>query len=114
MKILESPDKKLLQYSLAKHRWVWDTDSIAVMPISDSVADLQVKKLLGLKEVVLNSLKIASCFGSQVSMPVMKLLGGTKGVADVVLNLNSAVHEGLLEKAGPLFMFAHDSIQQSV
>mmetsp|Transcript_3491 Transcript_3491/g.7827 ORF Transcript_3491/g.7827 Transcript_3491/m.7827 type:complete len:656 (+) Transcript_3491:3-1970(+) len=32
----------------------------------------------------------------------------------MVQNLEAAVDEGLLEKAGPLFMFAHDSIQQSV
>jgi len=114
MKTLESSGKNILTYSLAKRRWIWDADSIAIMPVSDNVAGLLLKRLQCIEETVLKSLIIASCFGSQANLPVMKLLNGMKGVADVVQNLDIAVGEGLLERAGPFFMFVHDSIQQSV
>lgn len=114
MKTLERPDKKILRFSFAKRRWIWDTDTIAVMSISDSVAGLIVEKVIRMEKTMLNSLIIASCFGSQWNTHVMELLNGLKGIPDIVQNLDAAVDEGLIEKAGPLFMFAHDSIQQSV
>jgi len=114
MKTLVCPDNNILTYSLAKRRWIWDADSVAVMSISDSVADLLVKKLLCVEKAVLKSLIMASCFGCQVNVSVMELLNGMEGIDNMVQNLEAAVDEGLLEKAGPLFMFAHDSIQQSV
>ncbi|KAL7542869.1 hypothetical protein ACHAXR_012176 [Thalassiosira sp. AJA248-18] len=113
-KTLASPDKKIVTFSLSKRRWIWDTDTISVMTISDGVAGLLLKKLLRVEKSILDSLIIASCFGSQMNTFVMELLNGMRGVADIVQNLDAAVNEGLLEKAGPLFMFAHDSIQQSV
>ena len=112
MKTLEA--SKILTYSIAKRRWVWDGDSIAVMAISDSVAGLLVKKLLRIEKTVLDALIVASCFGSQVNIEVMELLEGMRGVNNFVQKLVEAVDEGILEKAGPLFMFSHDSIQQSV
>ncbi|KAL7544942.1 hypothetical protein ACHAWF_008314 [Thalassiosira exigua] len=114
VKTLESPDKKILTYSLDKRRWIWDADSIAVMTISDSVAGLLVKRLLSVEKSMLDSLIIASCFGSQANTSVIELLHGLKGIGNIVKHLDAAVDEGILEKAGPLYMFAHDSIQQSV
>jgi ATP-dependent RNA helicase DDX31/DBP7 len=114
IKTLESPDKKILTYSLDKRRWIWDADSIAVMTISDSVAGLIVKRLLSVEKSMLDSLILASCFGSQANVSVMALLNGMKRIDDIPQNLDAAVNEGILEKAGPFYMFAHDSIQQSV
>ena len=113
IKTLNSPDKKILTFSLAKRRWVWDCDTISVMTISDSVAGLLLEKILCVEKTMMDALIIASCFGSQVNTYVMELLDGTRGVADIVHSLDEAVNEGLLEKAGPFFMFAHDSIQQA-
>jgi len=114
LKTLESPNKNILTYSLAKRRWMWDTGCIAMIPISDNVVGLLVKKLRSIEKTVLDSLIIASCFGSQVDLSVVTLLSGMKRIFDIGANLCVAVDEGVLEKAGPLFMFAHDSIQQSV
>lgn len=105
---------KIVTYSLIEERWIWDLDSISIMTISDDVAGLLLKKLQSLDKNMLNSLMVASCFGSQVNISVMTLLNGMRQVDDFQASLNAAVDEGLLEKAGPLYMFAHDLIQQSV
>lgn len=112
LKSLES--QRILSYNLEKRRWVWDIDSIAITSISDSVAGLLAKKLLCIEKQVLDSLIIASCFGFQTNSCMLELLNGIRGVVDVVASCMAAVNEGLLERAGPLFMFAHDSLQEAV
>ena len=114
MKILQDPRKKMLYYSVSKHRWRWDADSIALTSITGNVAGLLMNKLLCIEKNTLDCLIIASCFGSQVNSCVIQNLEGMKGTVNMIENLEAMVVEGLLEKAGPLFMFVHDAIQQTV
>jgi hypothetical protein len=114
IKSLQSPEKKLLRFSLSDQQWIWDADSISLLPISGNVAGLLMNKLLRMSKNVLNCLSIASCFGSQVNSDIITLLDGLRGATNIIGNLESVVNEGLLERAGPLFVFAHDSIQEIV
>jgi predicted ATPase len=112
MKSLEK--SKMLTYNLSERQWVWDTDIVPLQRISDSVAGLLMSKLLNLDKNVLDCLIIASCFGSQINMPIMDLLDGLRGVTHISKNLDIGVEEGILEKAGPLYMFSHNSLQHTV
>lgn len=112
MKSLEK--SKMLTYNLSERQWVWDTDIVPLQRISDSVAGLLMSKLLNLDKNVLDCLIMASCFGTQINMPIMELLEGLRGVTNVGANLDIGVEEGILEKAGPLYMFSHNSLQQTV
>lgn len=112
MKSLEK--SKMLTYNLSERQWVWDTDIVPLQRISDSVAGLLMSKLLNLDKNVLDCLIMASCFGTQINKPIMELLEGLRGVTGVGANLDIGVEEGILEKAGPLYMFSHNSLQQTV
>jgi len=112
MKSLEK--SKMLTYNLSERQWVWDTDIVPLQRISDSVAGLLMSKLLNLNKSVLDCLIMASCFGSQINMPIMELLDGLRGVTNIGKNLFIGVEEGILEKAGPLYMFSHNSLQRTV
>jgi predicted ATPase len=112
MKSLEK--SKMLTYNLSERQWVWDTDIVPLQRISDSVAGLLMSKLLNLDKNVLDCLIMASCFGSQINMAIMDLLDGLRGVTHISNNLDLGVEEGILEKAGPLYMFSHNSLQHTV
>ena len=112
MKSLEK--SMMLTYNLSERQWVWDTDIVPLHRISDSVAGFLMSKLLNLPKNVLNCLTMASCFGLQINMPIMELLDGLRGVTQISNNLDIGVEEGILEKAGPLYMFSHNSLQQTV
>ena len=112
MKSLEK--SMMLTYNVSERQWVWDTDIVPLQRISDSVAGLLMNKLLNVDKSVLDCLIMASCFGSQINLPIMELLDGLRGVTNVRANLDIGVEEGILEKAGPLYMFSHNSLQQTV
>lgn len=105
----------MLRFSVKKRRWIWDEDVIDLQMISEGVAELLTRKLVNLSENVLLTLKIASCFGYQVNDLTMKLLNDEDGFSfDLIEALNSAVREGLMEKALYQYCFAHDILKESV
>ena len=112
MKSLEK--SKMLTYNLSERQWSWDIDIVPLQRISSSVAGLIMSKLLNLDQNIMDVLIMASCFGSQVNVSIMVLLNGLRGVTNISSALDRAVEEGILEKAGPLYMFAHNSLQETV
>ena len=114
LEILVNPDgKKLLHYKIDQRRWVWDSEKIAMLSIGKNVANLLSSKLSKIDEDSLDCLIIASCFGSQVNSSIIGLIDGVRDLEDLTGTLGSLVEEGLIERAGPLLMFPHDSIQQA-
>jgi predicted ATPase len=111
MKSLEK--SKMLTYNLSERQWTWDIDIVPLQRISGGVVGLLMSKLLDLNKNVLDCLVMASCFGSQVNVSIMELLDGLRGVSNIGLNLDRASEEGILDKAGPLYMFSHNSLQQT-
>ena len=71
------------------------------------------KKLEQLPPRIIETLKVASCFGSQVNESIIRLLGPSQFVEDMTEALELAEAEGIIEKAGPIFAFSHDMLQES-
>lgn len=103
-----------LNYSLSSRKWEWDEDLIQNRTISDGVADLLTRKLLRLPKDVLSALHVMSCFGSEVSLSILKLVNDVCGNTNVIANLNHATNEGLTKKTNKSCSFVHDMIQQAV
>eukprot|EP00970_Alexandrium_tamarense_P009155 scaffold1803_cov195-Alexandrium_tamarense.AAC.31 len=95
--------------------WEYDSDLIDVCPITESVAELFTAKLRRLSEEVMLGLQICSCFGSQVERRVIDFVKDYDGESSVDINaaIDVAVSEGLVERTGQIFLFAHDMIQQA-
>lgn len=106
----------ILQFSVKSRRWVWDDDVIDLISISKGVAELLSEKLTMLPSSLIEVLKVASAFGSQVEVSTLKLLNKDPLAFRLQLghSLPLAVQEGFMEKAGPVYAFSHDSLQAAV
>ena len=56
-------DRRLLEYSVSKRRWVWDEDDISSMNITGNVLYLLSSKMNGLSENTQSVIKSVACFG---------------------------------------------------
>ena len=101
----------LLTHSFSRG-WEWDADSIDIFPITDSVAELYAFKLQRLPKDILLGIQILSCFGFQVDQQVLDFVADYDGEASINMNaaLQVATSEGLIERAGHLISFTHDTI----
>lgn len=70
------------------------------------------RKLELLPRDVIDTLKVASCFG-QIDVSTIRRIDLGKFAPDLFKALEVAVKEGILEKAGPLYAFSHDMLQES-
>ena len=97
---------------MKSRRWVWDDDSIDIQMISEGVVELLTRKLQQLSQDVIETLKVVACFG-QVSESMLKMLDLGQFVPDMQETLELAMKEGIIEKAGSIFAFSHDMLQES-
>jgi len=104
--------ENVLSWSVKSRRFIWDDTCIDMQTMSEGVVELLSTKLRQLPHDVIESLKIASCFG-QISLSTIELLDLGWFVPNLLEALETAVQEGILEKAGPLFAFSHDMLQES-
>ena len=95
--------------------WEWDADSIDILLITDSVAELYTFKLRRLPRDTLLGLQILSCFGSQIDQHVLRYVVNYDGEHSV--DINTAIHvalsNGLVERAAHFVRFTHDMIQKA-
>ena len=89
----------LLQFSVKERRWIWDEDVIDLQMISDGVANLLTQKLERLSPNVLITLKVCCCLGFQVEESAIAMLNSDDFPFNLTEGLDSAVKEGLMEKA---------------
>lgn len=82
--------------------------------MSNGVAEFLTRKLLRLPNNVLSALRIASIFGSEVSVQVLTNVRDTNGHIDILSDLSCAAAEGLVKITNETCSFVHDMIQQSV
>ena len=106
-------EEKLLYYSLADKRWVWDIEAVRAVSIDETVAELLARKLLQLPLNVQESLKVISCLGTQIDHNTLQLLSQAEVWRDLDVGLEAAVRENILESQGNVYRFAHDLPQQA-
>ena len=104
--------RKLITFSVKARRWTWDDIAIELQIMSENVAEFLTEKFQQLPSDVIEMLKVASCFG-QVNMSTIHLLDLGQFVPNMLESLESAVKEGIIERAGPIFAFSHDMLQES-
>ena len=106
----------VLEFSVRHRRWMWDCDVIDMQMISEGVAELLIATFNQLPDQLMQSAMIASCFGSQVEYGTLDLLNADQPLLpfDVPAALQLAINAGIMEKAGPVYQFTHDIIQQTI
>lgn len=91
----------MLQFdSTITHQWIFDTDVIDLMIISDEVAQLLTKKLGQLPTPLVQAMKIISCIGYQINRSTIDLLNiNSQSQFNMENMLQMAINEGLIERA---------------
>jgi len=102
----------IITFSVKARQWMWDDTTIELQMISEDVAEFMTKRLKQHPGVVIEALKVVSCFG-QVNISTIQLLDLGQFVPNMLEALEVAETEGLLDRAGPVFAFSHDMLQES-
>jgi predicted ATPase len=101
-----------MSYSVKDRRWIWDEITIDLQMISEGVVELLTRKLRQLPHDLIETLKVVACIG-QINVATIKLLDLGQFVPDMLEALESATKEGIVDRAGPVFAFTHDLLQES-
>ncbi len=106
-------------------QWRWDLEAIQDLRITDNVLDLMAGKIRKLSEPTQLTLQLAACVGSAFDLDTLAEVS-EKSPGEVVIDLQSAVKEGLIlppEEGGHFreitkqgrqsYCFLHDRVQQA-
>ncbi|KAL7464820.1 hypothetical protein ACHAXS_005146 [Conticribra weissflogii] len=85
-----------LQYSLRERRWIWDEKAINEEDLSDNVLHLLTTKLISLPPDKLEALKVASCFGSQITDRAVAMLSKSRRFDGLEHHLDDSFRDGFL------------------
>ena len=84
-----------ITFDYALNRWVWDTEELEAMNITNNVVDLMVRRLNELPQETLHALKLAACIGSRFDPATLELLS-TEKKSHALDQLNPALEAGLV------------------
>ncbi len=115
----------LLQFMLALYQdgllvhtpegtWRWDAEGVRARGYSDNIVDFLVGKLRQLPSGTQHLLRLAACAGNSFSLQLLSIISDRVETAEVEQELEPALQEGMLVRAGPeQYRFLHDRIQQA-
>ncbi|KAL9181842.1 hypothetical protein ACHAXT_012185 [Thalassiosira profunda] len=100
-----------IAYSPPQRRFDWDIVDIEMLKTGENVAELIASNLSSMSPAMQRSLQILSLFGTQTDYSLLQLLEKFQG--GIVSSLDTFIEQGILDRAGPIFLFTHDLIQQA-
>lgn len=120
--------EKLITFDLAGECWVWNSEKVSQLILSNDIADILSYKIKELSESAAGIIRIASCIGSDFDLSTLSRVSESSR-AEVLSALMDASKSGLVapkdyqyrylpalledEAYNPQFYFCHDRIQQS-
>eukprot|EP00804_Cyclotella_cryptica_P001010 CCRYP_012361-RA/>CCRYP_012361-RA protein AED:0.06 eAED:0.06 QI:298/1/0.66/1/1/1/3/12/1416 len=106
--------QNLVQYSLRDKCWKWNLNEINAENITDNVLHLLTRKMNVLSESNQTALKVASCFGSIISIDVVRKLSSTSKYSSLQTTLDeTAVKEGFMDRDDASYRFVHDKVREA-
>ncbi|KAL7488203.1 hypothetical protein ACHAW6_013789, partial [Cyclotella cf. meneghiniana] len=104
----------LVEYSLRNKCWEWNVDKISSENITDNVLYLLTRKMIVLSESNQTALKVASCFGSIISIDIVRTLSSTTQYSSLQKMLDeTAVTEGFMDRDEVRYRFVHDNVREA-
>ena len=110
-------EDNLLKFDFEQNKWIWDSEQLNELNITDNVVELMAGKIQKLPPNTQNVLKLASCVGSRFNLSVLTIVDENSDTDALEVTrefLEPALLEGLLIPLDEDFKFAHDRIQQAV
>jgi predicted ATPase/transcriptional regulator with GAF, ATPase, and Fis domain len=113
--------QRLIQFDEAGRRWIFRTEIIEKVAITDNVVDLVAARIHQLSPPAREAVTIAACFGDVFDLAT---LAGIQelSIEAAAANLHEAIGQGLIlpitrrtiqESESPLFALLHDRVQQA-
>ena len=116
-----------IKFDYSLNRWVWDTEELEGMNITNNVVDLMISRLNELPQETLHALKLAACIGCRFDLLTLELISNDRK-SNVFDQLKPAIEAGLViqdrslasrknsartktERKG--LRFLHDRVQQA-
>ncbi|KAL7482010.1 hypothetical protein ACHAW6_007699 [Cyclotella cf. meneghiniana] len=107
-------DRNLITYSLREKYWKWDVSQIGAEDITDNVLYILKNNMSVLEESAQTALKVASCFGINVSIIIAKKLAATPQYHNLQATLDQViVKEGYMDFDGVTYRFVHDRVREA-
>jgi predicted ATPase len=110
--MMELSKEGLLRPSLSRRRWEWDEEKIRLRKVPDDVGLFFRDSIHKLSTDVQKSLFIVASFGASLDGALIQPIERALSM-QLLIPLNVAVSEGLLDKVGGQFRFSHDCIQEA-
>jgi PAS domain S-box-containing protein len=110
--LLSLADEALLTFDHNGSRWTWDLDRIHAKGYTDNIIDLMVRQLARLPGNTRTVLQQLACLGNIAESRTISLV---LAIAEdqVDATLLAARRQGLVERTGTQYRFAHDRIQEA-
>ncbi|KAL3779601.1 hypothetical protein HJC23_008903 [Cyclotella cryptica] len=106
-------DRDIINYSLREKHWKWDINQICAENITDNVLFILTNKMSVLEDDAQTALKVASCFGINISAVIARKLDATLQYQNFQATLDHvAVKEGFMDFDGMNYCFVHDKVIQ--
>eukprot|EP00804_Cyclotella_cryptica_P018958 CCRYP_006467-RB/>CCRYP_006467-RB protein AED:0.02 eAED:0.02 QI:225/1/1/1/0.66/0.5/4/29/1413 len=106
--------RDVVQYSLRDKCWKWNLNQIKAENITDNVLHLLTKKLSHLSDAHQAALKVVSCFGSIISIDIVRKLSSTSKYNTLQRTLDDTlVKEGLMDFDVTSYRFVHDKVREA-
>lgn len=106
-------DRSLLYFNPLEQRWVWDTDSIDNVDMTDNCLVLLTEKMTLLVPHLQSTLKVASCFGIMIHTSVVECLGSSSQFSNVKECLDELVKEAFVLQNEEGYRFVHDAVREA-
>ncbi len=84
-----------ISFDYSLNHWVWDTEELEAMKITNNVVDLMISRLNELPQETLQALRLAACIGSRFDLSTLELIS-TERKNSVFDQLNPAIEAGLV------------------
>ncbi|MDX2306545.1 MAG: AAA family ATPase [Microscillaceae bacterium] len=110
-------EDNLLRFDFEHNTWVWDSEQLNGLNITDNVVELMASKIQKLPPKTQNVLKLAACVGNRFDLTILTIVDENSAADAVEVTrkfLEPALMEGLVVPMEDDYRFAHDRIQQAV
>jgi len=105
-------EEALLTFDHGAAAWIWDLPRIRAKGFTTNVADLMAAKLNRLTDTTRDALGQLACLGNIAEIATLTLVHGESD-EKIHEQLWEAVRAGLLYRAGGVYTFVHDRVQEA-
>ncbi|MDA8138979.1 MAG: AAA family ATPase, partial [Desulfobacteraceae bacterium] len=92
--------------------WTWDLEKIRELEATENVVAFMAAKLHDLPGDIQETIKVCACIGNRFDLETLALITG-RAMNKLLAGIDRLTQDGLIHRAGNLYRFSHDRIQEA-